>query len=69
MRLEIADNGVGLVQGDRMKPESFGLRGMSERARALGGTLALSDAPGGGTIVTIEIKLSPPQPEPGTVQE
>jgi hypothetical protein len=42
---------------------SFGLRGMSERARALGGTMALSGAPGGGTIVTIKITLTSPGPE------
>ncbi|MYM98782.1 histidine kinase, partial [Rugamonas sp. FT81W] len=35
---------------------SFGLRGMAERARALGGTLALSHAAGGGTVVSIKIK-------------
>ena len=58
--LKIADNGGGIAPADRIKPGSFGLRGMSERALALGGTLALSRAPGGGTIVTIKIKLSPP---------
>ncbi|MGZ8295430.1 MAG: ATP-binding protein [Telluria sp.] len=52
--LAIEDNGIGIAAADRLKPQSFGLRGMSERARALGGTLALSDAPGGGTIVTIK---------------
>ena len=60
--LTIADNGVGIVQADRMKPQSFGLRGMSERAKALGGTMALSAAPGGGTLVTIKIKLSAARP-------
>jgi two-component system sensor histidine kinase UhpB len=58
--LRIADNGSGVRAEDRIKPGSFGLRGMSERARALGGTMALSSAPGGGTIVTIEIKLDSP---------
>jgi nitrate/nitrite-specific signal transduction histidine kinase len=32
---------------------------MSERASALGGTLALSSAPGGGTMVTIKTRLAP----------
>ncbi len=58
--LKIGDNGGGIQAADRIKPGSFGLRGMSERARALGGTMALSGAPGGGTIVTIKIKLTPP---------
>lgn len=54
--LKIADNGSGIRQSDRAKPDSFGLRGMAERARALGGTLTLSHANGGGTVVTIKIK-------------
>ena len=64
--LKIADNGGGIAQADRAKPASFGLRGMAERARALGGTLTLSHAAGGGTVVAIKIKLedqhdSPPE--------
>ena len=54
--LKISDNGGGIWQADRAKPESFGLRGMAERARALGGTLTLSHAPGGGTVVAVKIK-------------
>jgi signal transduction histidine kinase len=54
--LKITDNGSGIRQADRAKPDSFGLRGMAERARALGGTLTLSHANGGGTVVSIKIK-------------
>ena len=54
--LKISDNGGGIWQADRAKPDSFGLRGMAERARALGGTLSLSHAPGGGTVVAVKIK-------------
>ena len=53
--LSIADNGRGIAEADRSKPQSFGLRGMNERARALGGTMQLAVAPGGGTVVTIQI--------------
>lgn len=60
--LTIADDGVGIAQADRSKPHSFGLRGMSERANALGGTMVLSAAPDGGTVVTIKIKLTSPRP-------
>ncbi len=60
--LTIADNGVGLGQSDRVKPGSFGLRGMNERAKALGGTMALSQAAAGGTVVTIKVKLTSPRP-------
>ena len=62
LTLAICDNGRGIAPADRLKPASFGLRGMSERARALGGTLTLSAAPGGGTMVTIKIRLAPPAP-------
>ena len=57
--LSIADNGVGITARDRRKNESFGMRGMHERARALGGTLSVADAPDGGTVVTIKIGLTP----------
>ncbi len=58
LSLDICDNGRGIQAADRLKPHSFGLRGMSERAKALGGTLALSSAPGGGTMVTIKTRLA-----------
>lgn len=60
--LTIRDNGRGIAPADRLKPQSFGLRSMSERAHALGGTLALSGAPGGGTMVAIKIRLVAPIP-------
>jgi len=58
LTLTICDNGRGITPADRLKPQSFGLRGMSERARALGGTLTLSPAPGGGTMVVVKIRLT-----------
>lgn len=60
LTLSICDNGRGIQAADRLKPHSFGLRGMSERAKALGGTLTLSSAPGGGTMVTIKTRLAAP---------
>ena len=59
--LRVSDNGGGIVAADRAKPESFGLRGMHERAAALGGTLAVAPAAAGGTVVTIKIPLAPPR--------
>jgi PAS domain S-box-containing protein len=58
LTLTICDNGRGITPADRLKPQSFGLRGMSERAKALGGTLSLSPAPGGGTMVAVKIRLA-----------
>jgi signal transduction histidine kinase len=60
LTLSICDNGRGILPSDRLKPHSFGLRGMSERARALGGTLTLSQGPGGGTMVAVKIRLAAP---------
>ena len=61
MSLKISDNGGGIWQADRAKPQSFGIRGMTERAHALGGTLTLSHAAGGGTVVAIKIKVDTPR--------
>ena len=60
--LSIADNGRGILPSERHKPGSFGLRGMNERALALGGTMDLSGAPGGGTLLSIKITLPEPIP-------
>ena len=62
LSLSISDNGVGVAQTDRQKPQSFGLRGMKERDQALGGTMTLSTPDDGGTTVTIKIRLASPKP-------
>jgi two-component system sensor histidine kinase UhpB len=53
----LADDGAGLPPGFRY---GFGLLGMNERARRLGGRLAVQPAPGGGTLV--ELALPAPAP-------
>lgn len=58
VRLEVSDNGRGIAQADRMKPKSFGIRGMMERAAALGGNLSIGAGPEGGTLITIKIPLA-----------
>jgi signal transduction histidine kinase len=58
LQLAISDNGRGVAPADRIKPDSFGLRGMDERARALKGSLTLSVPPGGGTMVSILIPVA-----------
>ena len=54
--LEIRDNGRG-VSNRTPTGKSIGLVGMSERARELGGTLAIGDAPGGGTLLALRVPL------------
>lgn len=57
VRLEIIDNGLGIKMADRTKTKSFGIRGMVERSIAMGGSLSVSTAPKGGTIVAINVPL------------
>jgi signal transduction histidine kinase/streptogramin lyase len=58
LRLRIEDDGIGIAapileRGDR--EGHYGLRTMRERARRLGGTLAITSAPAGGTRVGISL--------------
>ena len=46
--LDVVDDGRGLAQ-DWQRPGHFGVRGMRERARALGGELEVENRPEGGT--------------------
>ncbi len=58
VRLEVADNGCGIANKDRLKPKSFGIRGMVERASALGGQLSVCSVQSGGTEVALRIPLN-----------
>jgi PAS domain S-box-containing protein len=60
IELEITDNGLGIATSDRLKPKSFGIRGMVERVHALGGNLLIGAAPQGGTVVEITVPLADP---------
>ncbi|WP_316975589.1 sensor histidine kinase [Shumkonia mesophila] len=53
--MEIEDDGIGIPQQAVDCPSSFGLIGMRERARSLGGTMTLSRAPHRGTRICVEI--------------
>jgi two-component system NarL family sensor kinase len=64
-RLLIEDDGQGFVIEDAAEGR-FGLLGMRERARLLGGSLQIESAPGAGTRITAEVphgsKHHPPSP-------
>jgi PAS domain S-box-containing protein len=61
LNLEVSDDGQGLPQpATQCKPESFGLLGMQERLRVLGGSLALRGARGEGTTVRAQVPLAEP---------
>ncbi|MFM2403093.1 MAG: hypothetical protein RL223_973 [Pseudomonadota bacterium] len=55
--LRISDDGVGLDRLDPRRTGSYGLRGMGERARALGGQLRVEGRPGQGTTVEILVPI------------
>jgi two-component system sensor histidine kinase UhpB len=56
IRLSVADNGAGFRPDTaKMKPMSFGLAGMRERAALVGGTLDVRSAPGKGVRVLLEL--------------
>jgi PAS domain S-box-containing protein len=57
LALHISDNGRGFDLPTARRRYSYGLLGMSERARLIGGTLHIESAPGAGTIVSIHVPL------------
>lgn len=57
MVLEVIDNGRGIAWVDERKRGSYGIRGMKERARELGGRLELARRAGGGTEATLCVPL------------
>lgn len=57
LKLDIADNGIGIPEERTGKDRSFGLMGMGERALALGGELYLTEGDNGGTLVSVRIPL------------
>ncbi|GAB4211751.1 MAG: hypothetical protein Fur007_02680 [Rhodoferax sp.] len=63
LTLEVSDNGCGLRPEQLAKPQSFGLRGLQERARSVGGWLDISAQPGRGTSIILSVPLNAPTPE------
>src|SRR5919198_443969 len=54
--LTVADDGIGFdPAAPGLRARRLGLTSMEERARALGGTLAVVSRPGDGTTVTLEV--------------
>lgn len=51
LSLEVSDNGKGLSAVDLAKAQSFGIRGLKERALTVGGWVDISSGPGGTTVI------------------
>jgi signal transduction histidine kinase len=58
LEASLSDNGVGFSR-DHVKPASgFGLSGMEQRIKELGGELSVKSSPGQGTNLSFAISLS-----------
>lgn len=64
LTLEVKDNGKGISTEELVKPKAFGLRGLQERARTVGGWLDISTHHEQGTSIILSVPLAPRQPEP-----
>jgi signal transduction histidine kinase len=66
--MTISDNGVGMDASNRHKPGSFGLVGVEERVKILGGTFTVTSRPGAGTTIAVSVSaalnLTVPAPMP-----
>ena len=51
LSLEIVDNGRGMTSADLAKAQSFGIRGLHERASTVGGWIDLSSGSGGTSMI------------------
>lgn len=60
----VEDNGTGISTADSTRHDSYGLKGISERAALLGGTFAIGPSPAEGTVATLRIPLSVLSPAP-----
>lgn len=57
LTLEVTDNGQGIADHELGKPKSFGLKGLHERARSVGGWLDVSTGRGSGTSIILSVPL------------
>jgi signal transduction histidine kinase len=63
LTLEITDNGRGIPFPRPDQPDAFGLKGLHERARTVGGWLDVSSLQGQGTSITLSVPLTIPPSE------
>jgi GAF domain-containing protein len=56
LALEVRDDGVGGVDPDR----GSGILGLTDRVEALGGTISITNPPGHGTAIAVELPIATP---------
>jgi signal transduction histidine kinase len=57
IELDVRDDGIGISEAQASGPESFGLMGMRERVRELGGSFAILGEGGAGTRVSVRVPI------------
>ncbi|WP_151446594.1 ATP-binding response regulator [Lacisediminimonas profundi] len=57
LSMVVADNGTGLPEAKKRRRHSFGLQGIEERVRMLGGAMSLDSKPGLGVAVRVAIPV------------
>jgi signal transduction histidine kinase len=57
LTLEISDNGQGLSATEQDKTKAYGLKGLQERAKSVGGWLDISTSVGKGTSIILSVPL------------
>ncbi|MEZ5649191.1 MAG: histidine kinase [Burkholderiaceae bacterium] len=60
LSLEVSDDGVGICPERERPGHSFGLRGLAERVRGVGGLLEAGPGPRGGTVLLLNLPLRVP---------
>jgi signal transduction histidine kinase len=55
--MTVSDNGRGVQPGGRHKPGSFGLVGIEERVKILGGSFTIGSSPATGTTISVSLPL------------
>ena len=58
LTMEISDNGIGITEQEMLKSNAFGIRGLHERAKTIGGWLDISTSSESGTSVTLSVPLA-----------
>lgn len=58
LTLEISDNGQGIAEVEMDKRKTYGLKGLHERAKSVGGWLDVSTRSGQGTSIILSVPLS-----------
>lgn len=59
LTIEITDNGKGISPEELQNAGAFGIRGLTERAKLVGGWLDVSTALGAGTSIILSVPLTP----------